>query len=87
MANLKGFQKPGGSLSELSTAAQKGWFDDVTHVVASVLPIVINATKDLKPAGLSPSKGFQVPNADEKGFWDTFSSIARVAIPIALAVI
>jgi hypothetical protein len=86
-ANLKGYQNTSGSLSELSEAAKKGWFDDVTHVIASVLPAVINATKDIKPAGLSPSKGFQVPSADDKGFWDTFAQVAQVAVPIALSVL
>jgi Caspase domain len=84
---LKDYKNPNGSLSELSSAAQKGWFDDITHVVASVLPVIISATKDLKVSGSSSSKGFEIPAGEEKGFWHTLGSIARVAVPIALTIL
>ena len=80
-ASLNGGAQKGLDFSA-SNGVDKGWFDDLTRVVATVIPAVVQGMKTM-PA---PTKGFDTaPQPFDKGWFDDVVHIASAVVPQIVA--
>ena len=68
------------SQPRINDAASKGWFDDVTHIVSTVVPVVLSA---LQSKGYQPQ---QQPSAStDKSWFDDVTHIVSTVVPVVLS--
>ena len=76
-ASLNGASSKGFDPSA-SNGIDKGWFDDLTRVVATVIPAVVQGMKSMDP----PTKGFDAaPQPFDKGWFDNLVAVATAVVP------